>query len=175
MAHRAEPLPARRLGIVRPARINLGRDFGLGYALLSPALVYMLALVGYPFVLALWFSLSNTSISGDEAHFVGLRNYIGLMGDSVFRSSLKNSLMFVFVAEIFKTLLGIGLGFVMLPWTIPVSLSLLGWKWMFDPQFSVINYTGAHLGILHSPLPDWLGQTQYAIAAILTVNIWRGF
>ncbi len=190
MAHRAEPLPARRLGIVRPARINLGRDFGLGYALLSPALVYMLALVGYPFVLALWFSLSNSSISGDEAHFVGLRNYIGLMGDSVFRSSLKNSLMFVFVAEIFKTLLGIGLafvllrnlpakkvirGFLMLPWTIPVSLSLLGWKWMFDPQFSVINYTGAHLGILHSPLPDWLGQTQYAIAAILTVNIWRGF
>jgi multiple sugar transport system permease protein len=168
----------------------LGRDFVLGYALLSPALVYIVALVGYPFLLALWFSLSNANVSGDAAHFVGLKNYLGLLGDSVFRTALRNSLGFTFVAQLFKVVLGIGLaflllrhlpakrairGFLMLPFTLPISLSLLGWKWMFDPQFSVINYVGSHIGLLHSPLPDWLGQTQFAIAAILTVNIWRGF
>jgi multiple sugar transport system permease protein len=147
--------------------------------------------VGYPFLLALYFSLTNTTVAGgDAAHFVGLRNYTALLGDSVFRSAIKNSLAFTFVAQIFKAVLGIGLafillrnlpakkvirGFLMLPWTLPISLSLLGWKWMFDPQFSVINYVGAQIGLFHHPYPDWLGQTQLAIAAILIVNIWRGF
>lgn len=171
-------------------RLYLGKDFVLGYALLSPALIYMLALVGYPFVLALWFSVTNSSIGDDSAHFVGVKNYVNLLGDSAFRTALRNSLGFTFVAQVFKAVLGIGLaflllrnlpakkvirGFLMLPWTLPLSLSLLGWKWMFDPQFSVINYVGAHIGLFHHPYPDWLGQTQFAIAAILIVNIWRGF
>ena len=181
--------PFIRAGRAR-RRFNLGPDFALGYALLAPALLYIGVLVAYPFLLALWFSVSNATVADNSTHFVGFTNYINLLGDDVFRTALRNSLVFTFVAQLFKAILGIGLaflllrnlpgkkvirGFLMLPWTLPVSLSLLGWKWMFHPQFSVINYVGGHIGLFQHPYPDWLGETGYAIAAILTVNIWRGF
>jgi multiple sugar transport system permease protein len=64
----------------------------------------------------------------------------------------------------------------MLPWTLPVALSILGWKFgMFDPQFSVINWMASHLGIIRSPYPSWLGDPLYAMIAVMTVNVWRGF
>ncbi len=184
------PLAAIPRARRNPRRLNLGLDAALGYALLAPALVYIGALVGYPFLLALWFSVSNATVAGGDTHFVGVTNYVNLLGDDAFRTALRNSLAFTFLAQVGKAVLGIGLaflllrnmpgkkiirGFLMLPWTLPLSLSLLGWKWMFHPQFSVINYIGGSLGLLHHPYPDWLGETGNAIAAILIVNIWRGF
>jgi multiple sugar transport system permease protein len=183
------------LGDARPAagarlRQALGPDAVLGYALLSPAVLYILALVGYPFLLALYFSLSNATVAGGDVEFVGLANYLDLLSDSVFRKGLLNSLTFTFGSAVLKGVLGIGLaflllrdlpgkkiirGFLMLPWTLPISLSVLGWKWMFDPQFSVINYLGRQIGLFSSPSPDWLGDPTYAFIAVLITNVWRGF
>lgn len=191
VVHGAEQAPASRTVALRlGSRLHLGRDAALGYLLISPAVIYIAALVGYPFVLALYFSLSNATVSGGETHFVGLANYVALVGDSVFRKALLNSFAFTFISEVFKAILGIGLafllirempgkqllrGFLMLPWTLPISLSVLGWKWMFDPQFSVLNYLAAHLGLIQHPYPDWLGDPTYAFIAVLITNIWRGF
>ncbi len=193
VAPRAEQARARRLAaaaIPVRRRIDLGPDALLGYALLSPAALYMLGLVGYPFVLALYFSVSTVTVAAGPSHFVGLANFASLLDDPVFQRGLLNSLIFTSVSEAAKSILGIGLaflllrnlpgkkvirGFLMLPWTLPISLSVLGWKWMFDPQFSVINYLGNQLGLLHNWNPDWLGDPTYAFLAVLVTNIWRGF
>ena len=65
-------------------------------------------------------------------------------------------------------------GAVLLPWVIPTALSTLGWWWMFDSLYSVVNWTAIRLGILSPPGPNWLGQSAYAMAAVITVNVWRG-
>jgi multiple sugar transport system permease protein len=173
-----------------PRRSGVRADRILGYAMVSPAIVYILILVAYPFMLAIYFSVSNVTVAGGDTGFVGLRNYISLIDDVVFQRALMNSLSFTLLAEIFKGVMGVGLaflllqalpgkkvirGFLMLPWTLPISLSLLGWKWMYDPQFSVVNYLLAHLGLIQHPYPVWLGDTFYAYIAVLSVNIWRGF
>jgi multiple sugar transport system permease protein len=162
----------------------------LPYVLLAPAVVYMLALVGYPFVLAIYFSLSDASIQDAVGAFVGLKNFRLIIGDALFQRALLNSFIFTFVSAVGKGLLGTTLAFLllrpfparkvvrgllMLPWTMPIALSILGWKWMFDPQFSVINWTAGHLGLIYQPYPNWLGDPLYAMIAVLTVNIWRGF
>jgi multiple sugar transport system permease protein len=177
-------------GLRLNSRRYLGPDAFLRYVMLSPAILYILALVGYPFVLALYFSVSNATVAGGDTSFVGLTNYVNLLGDSVFRRALLNSVVFTLGSVVFKGILGIGLaflllrdmpgkqivrGFLMLPWTLPISLSVLGWKWMFDPQFSVVNYVGSHLGLIQHPYPDWLGDPTYAFIAVLTTNVWRGF
>ncbi len=64
-------------------------------------------------------------------------------------------------------------GAVLLPWVIPTALSTLGWWWMFDSLYSVINWTLIHLGIIQVG-PNWLGTPYLAKAAVITVNIWRG-
>jgi len=161
------------------------------YLLVSPAVVYMVALLGYPFFLALYFSLSNASVEQNVATFVGLRNYANIVGDAQFQKALLNSFIFTFGSGVVKGVLGTALaflllrhfparrvirGFLMLPWTLPIALSVLAFKFgMFDPQFSVVNWVGLHLGLIHSPAPNWLGDPTYAMIAVMTVNVWRGF
>jgi len=65
------------------------------------------------------------------------------------------------------------LAFVLLPFIIPTVLSTFAWKWMFDPTFSVINWTLFHLGIIHARI-DWLCDPILALVSVIIVNIWRG-
>ncbi len=175
---------------VHAKRHRLGPDALWGYLLISPVLLYVLALVAYPFLLALYFSVSRVTVAGGDAGFVGLDNYAHLFRDPQFLTALRNSLSFTFFAEVGKAVLGIGLafllleairfkkvirGFLMIPWTMPISLALLGWKWMYDPQFSVINWVLQHVFRFGGIPPDWLGDPIYSYIAILVVNIWRGF
>jgi multiple sugar transport system permease protein len=191
---------ARRAGVerievapeeIRVARRHLlGPDALPGFLLVSPAVVYILVLVGYPFLLALYFSLSRVTVAGGDTGFVGLANYVQLFQDPQFLTALRNSLSFTFFAEIGKGVLGVGLaflllqplrgkkvirGFLMIPWTMPIPLALLGWRWMYDPQFSIINWILQNVIHLPGPYPDWLGDPVFSYIAILAVNIWRGF
>ena len=168
----------------------LERQGVLGVLLVSGAILYMLALVGYPFALALYLSVSDANVATSGlGHFVGADNFVSLFQSSVFLTALRNTVFFVLVAALFKSLLGTTLAFllaenlpgtrmfrliILLPWTIPIALSSITWKWMFDSQYSIINWIGTHLGILHSN-PIWLGDPNLAAASIIMVNIWRGF
>ena len=178
------------LGARRPRRRHLNREALLGYGLVTPVVVYLLVLIAYPFFLSIYFSLSNVTVAGGDSGFAGFRHYQDLLGDEVFQKAVFNSLSFTFLAELGKAVLGIGLaflllrnmrgkkilrGFLMLPWTLPISLSLLSWRWMFDPQFSTINWAIGQLHLMAPPYPDWRGDAVWGYVGILIVNIWRGF
>src|SRR6202040_3016983 len=53
-------------------------------------------------------------------------------------------------------------------------LSTLAWLWMFDSLYSVVNWTAVRLHLISPPGPNWLGQSTYAMAAVIIVNVWRG-
>ena len=63
--------------------------------------------------------------------------------------------------------------FILLPFIIPTVLSTFAWKWMFDPTFSVINWTLFQLGLITTRI-NWLGDPDLAMTSIIIVNIWRG-
>jgi multiple sugar transport system permease protein len=52
-------------------------------------------------------------------------------------------------------------------------LSTFAWKWMFDPTFSVINWTLFQLGLIHGRI-NWLGDPDLALISVIIVNVWRG-
>jgi len=167
----------------------LERQSVLGVVLVSGAILYMLALVGYPFALALYLSVSDANVATSGlGNFVGFDNFVSLFQSSVFLTALRNTLFFTLIAAVFKSLLGTTLAFllaenlpgtrvfrlvILLPWTIPIALSSITWKWMFDSQYSIINWIGTHLGIIHGN-PIWLGDPNLAAISIIVVNIWRG-
>jgi multiple sugar transport system permease protein len=166
----------------------LDRETILGPAFITPAMILIVLLVAYPFGMALYFSLSNAFI-GRPSSFVGLANFIKLWDSDAFRQTFQNAFVFTSVAIAFKVVLGMILalllneqlwfkrlirGAVLLPWVIPTALSTLGWWWMFNSLYSVVNWTGIALGLMDPPGPNWLGQKYYAMAAVITVNIWRG-
>ena len=160
----------------------------LGPAFVTPALLLITLLVAYPFCMALYMALSNAYI-GRPMEFIGLRNFLALWESDSFRQTFQNAFVFTGIAVAFKIVLGVMLalllnetlwfkrlirGAVLLPWVIPTALSTLGWWWMFNSLYSVVNWSGIALGILAPPGPNWLGQAYYAMAAVITVNIWRG-
>jgi multiple sugar transport system permease protein len=159
-----------------------------GYGLILPALALLTALVAFPFGMAIYFSLSDYWV-GSPGSFVGLANYREILANDIFRQTIQNSFVFSGVALTLKTVLGVWLavllsrnlrfkrlirGAVLLPFVIPTALSTLGWTWMFDSLYSVVNWTAIHLGLMAPPGPNWLGQSAYAMAAVIVVNVWRG-
>ncbi|HTY76966.1 MAG TPA: sugar ABC transporter permease [Candidatus Bathyarchaeia archaeon] len=190
MAVRVDELQVSRgrARVIDRVRVWLDRESILGAVFVTPALLLLLLLVAYPFLMALYFSMSNAFI-GRPSQFVGLRNFIKLWESDAFRQTFQNAFVFTSIAVAFKVAMGIALallldqqlwfkrlirGIVLLPWVIPTALSTLGWWWMFNSLYSVVNWTGISLGIMDPPGPNWLGQKHYAMAAVIAVNIWRG-
>src|SRR5687767_12162302 len=138
--------------------------------------------------MALYFSLSDAFI-GRPSQFIGFQNFVNLWDSDAFRQTFQNAFVFTGIAIAVKLVLGVTLalllnqqlwfkrmirGAVLLPWVIPTALSTLGWWWMFNSLYSVVNWTGIATGILDPPGPNWLGQRYHAMAAVITVNVWRG-
>jgi multiple sugar transport system permease protein len=80
----------------RVARPRLGlfaRDTHVAYAFIAPAFFLLVILVGYPFVLSVWLSLSDARV-GNTGSFVGLSNFSHLLSSSIFLQTLQNSILF---------------------------------------------------------------------------------
>jgi len=193
-----EELPATvaggRVESLRFWRTPTARRYLFGYTLLAPAVLYVLLLVGLPFLFSLYLAMSDASVGDPVARFVGLENFRAAVQNSALFVAIRNSLIFTIGAGIMKGLLGTALAFlliqpfkgrkiirafVVIPFTLPIAVSVLGWKWMFDSQFSVINWALSRLHLIGpygSPdWPVWLGQPGLALFSVMFVNVWRGF
>lgn len=190
--------PAATATDVRPGRYLLDRSGVLGPLLLLPAVIYILALVGVPLVLALLYSISDVTVGDQSIDFVGLRNFADAINNATFRQALRNTLVFTIVSQVLVILLANVLALVLsadfkgkrlvrflvlLPWTTPIALGVLGWLWTLDNVYSPIDYVLRQLGLLgmDSPLGQrwqgtnalWLAQPDLAQAAVITVHVWR--
>jgi len=187
------------------ARTNVGSETSfallerpsvLGYLLMAPAAFIISFFVAYPFAWGVWMSLTNKQIGmpWSQVRFTGLMNYVDLLTkDGVFWTTFWNSFVYTGFATVIKWVLGIWLAVllnrmvrfqrmvraaVLLPWIVPTVLSTIAFLWIFDPDFSVINwtlrgvYTWMGWGYVKGPL--WLGDPTLALASVTFVNIWRG-
>ena len=165
----------------------LVRDTSVAYAFIAPAFFLLLFLVAYPFVLSVWFSLSDARI-GETGAFVGLENFERLLGSAIFLQTLQNSIVFTALALGAKTVFGMALalllyrigrfkrlirGAVLLPFIVPTALSTLVWWWMFEPLYSVVNWTLKSLHLVRHDIP-WLPDPYLAMFTVILVNVWRG-
>jgi len=162
----------------------------LAPALIAPAVVFMVLVVGVPLGWAIYLSLTNAiggSLTGD---WVGLDNFTSAWADDNFRKALRNTLMFTFGSQAI-VLVGAAIlahflirdfrgkwfirFLILLPWAAPVALGTLGWLWIFDSLFSVINWTLGHaFGVIDTnDPPQWLGRPNLALLAVTIVHAWR--
>ncbi len=170
-------------------RYRFGGDRFLGSFMLAPAIAYIAALIGLPLLLAVYLSLSNASTGSQTLQYVGLTNFFRAMDSTIFRSALTNTFIFTFVSEILVIVLanilaltlqqqfagrGLVRFLILLPWAAPFALGAIGWKWMFDSLYSVVNWMLRAVHLLGPrDFPQWLGVTTLAMAAIITVHVWR--
>jgi multiple sugar transport system permease protein len=165
-----------------------GRRF-LASTLIAPAVLFITLLVGGPLLLAIYLSFTNAvagSLSGD---LIGLDNFTREWSNPIFRDALGNTLIFVLVSQAIVLVLAKILAnfllrdfrgkwflrfLIVLPWAAPISLGVIGWKWAFDSLYSWVNWIGRALHILGpNSDPQWTGEPNLAMAAIITTHAWR--
>src|SRR2546423_15205375 len=159
----------------------------LASCLLMPTIVLLGLFIAYPFIKGVLLAVTDTKV-GIPGHFVGFDNFVKLWHDNIFRVAVYNTFLYTFVTTVFKLALGLWLGLllnrhfkgkamvraaILLPFIIPTVLSTFAWKWMFDPTFSVINWSLYRLGLIHGRI-NWLCGPGLALTSVIFVNIWRG-
>jgi multiple sugar transport system permease protein len=165
----------------------------LAKLLIAPALIYIGLVIGVPFCLALWFSVSDVTVSSGSGNFVGLENFRSAVDDPSFRRALGNTFLFAVGSQciviVLSTMLAVALTkefrgkwmvrlLILLPWVAPVSLGSIGWLWILDSIYSVINWTLQHWMHVCGEMgqdscPVWLGQPRLAMLSVVTVQVWR--
>ncbi|MGH9153174.1 MAG: carbohydrate ABC transporter permease [Acidimicrobiales bacterium] len=182
------PAPARPAGGAGGVRLA-DRDGFLARAMLLPAIVYVVALVGVPFVVAIGYSLSDVTAGDPSFDFVGLEQYRAAIRDPVFRTALGNTVYFTAVSMALIIVLGKALALVLaadfrgkwlvrllvlLPWTTPVALGAVNWLWLLDSLFSPIDWVLREVGWLE---PNghmlYLGRPGLAMGSVIAVHVWR--
>ena len=179
------PKPASRF------RFILDRRDVLGSFMVAPAILYVLLLVGVPFLMAVYYSLSAYTIYDPSWSFVGLANFEDILEDPMFRQTLYNTFIFTFGSQFLGLILGkfgalvllrpfpgrkFVRALVILPWAVPVALATVAWQWMFDSLYSVINWSFIAMGLItREQAPNWLGTADLAMFSVIVVNAWRFF
>jgi multiple sugar transport system permease protein len=172
--------------ILTDIQMFLSKEHVVGYLFIIPIVVVILGLIAYPFFDAIWLSLCEKYI-GKPARFIGLGNFITLLGDATFLRTVRNSFVFTFISLVAKVTLGLLLalllnqkfrfrnifrGLLFLPWIMPIAIGALVWRWMFNDMYGSINYILLKTGLADKPLP-WLGSAGLAMFSVITVNVWR--
>lgn len=119
--------------------------------------------------------------------FVGLQNYLDLLKDSRYISSLLATFRFSLISVVFELILGvaialvlnrefIGRGFVrgmmILPWAMPSIVNAAMWKWIYNADYGALNALLSQLGII-AQYQVWLSNPFWATALIILANVWK--
>jgi multiple sugar transport system permease protein len=159
----------------------------LGLLFMLPAGALLLVFLTYPLGLGTWLGFTDTKI-GRDGVWVGIENFRFLVGDSVARLSLFNTLFYTVVASILKFVLGLWLALllngrlpfksffravILLPFIVPTALSAIAFWWIYDSQFSIISWSLVKLGLMDAYI-DFLGEPWLARMSTIVANVWRG-
>ncbi len=175
---------------------SLERESVLAPLLLAPVVLYIVLLVGFPFVMAFVYSFSSVTVGNPELDLIGLANFRDVVADPIFHRSLLNTCIFTFVSIGLVVVLAHVLAeilvrefrgkwlvrfLIMLPWTAPIALGAIGYLWFLDSVFSPIDWLLRSWGLLNRPDallgPEtnlyWLGRPGLAMASVTLVHVWR--
>jgi multiple sugar transport system permease protein len=165
----------------------LDRESVFSWLMMAPPLLFLAALVGYPFCYGILLSLQDRPVA-HPGTFVGLKNFATNLNDPIFWKVTANTFLYTAAATVLKMVGGIALALAMnqqfplknliralllLPFIVPTVLSTVAWMWILDPAFSVLNWFLLALGV-PKPGPSWLGNPVLAMASIIVINTWRG-
>jgi multiple sugar transport system permease protein len=171
----------------RDHRYLLDRESVLAPLFLMPSVVYIVALVALPFVLAIAFALSDVTVGDTSYDFVGLDNFAAVWQDPTFRRALLNTIVFTGISMALVVVLGKVMALllvkdfkgkwlvrflVLLPWTTPVALAAVAWLWLLDSLFSPIDWVLREMGLIQGNV-IWLGKPGLAMGSVIAVHVWR--
>ena len=156
----------------------------LGWMLCAPAVIAMLLVTAYPIAYAIVLSVQDVDVRfPEDGGFVGLDNYVSVLGSSLWWQDLFNTLFITVISVAVELALGMAIALVMyraifgraairvavlIPYGIVTVVAAFSWQFAFDPATGFVN---------HLPLIDddkaWFGERFSSFAVIIMAEVWK--
>lgn len=161
----------------------------VGYAFILPALLVYLVFFIYPFVVSVYYSLTNWDGVSPVKEFVGLANFRRLVLDPVLWESLFHNLVWIVLGTVAPIAIGLLLGVLLwsgargrtvfrtlyfLPFMLPEVVIAIMWNWIYHPLWGPLNRVLRAVG-LEEQARGWLGDPFWALPALIVAAIWSYF
>ena len=176
-----------RTTAVRQRRLRLAAR----WVFLLPALAYVLFAFAIPVAYNLVLSFEQTSpatISQLTAPFAGWSNYATTLRDPIAQSAIVRTFSFTAASLLFQFIIGFSLALlfnlrfplrriarslILVPWLLPLLVTGVIFKFLFQLQAGAVNQILLDLHLIHQPVgfevsPGW------AYLSVLITNIWIG-
>lgn len=171
------PLPASRGSLHALMR----RKSTIAFLMTLPLIALIVVLVAYPAGFAVYLS----TLDRTTTRFVGLANFARLANSERFWTTVVQTCLYALIAVTLSAVIGFLVahlvnniptrrqrkwrGMLLLPWVIPLAMSVPTWRLLFDPSFSPINWVLEYLGIGRI---NWFVDAGWARFAVILVTVW---
>ncbi len=170
----------------RPAGLPERGSGRAAFLFSAPSLLIMVVTIVFPFGYAIAMSFHRYTLTIPTHPFVGLGNYLKILGSSEFWNSLRTTgvfacvsvLLVIFIGFFVALLLnhrfalrGVLRAVILIPWAVPPVVNGLIWKWMLDPKYGVLNGIALRLGLIDS-YQAWLTRMPSAFVWVIVAYVW---
>ena len=171
------------IGSSRPHKRLTESEAFCGWLFITPALIGFTVFYLLPTIRAFYIGLTNWNLLR-APKFLGLDNYLRLLGDQKFWGSIWVTVLYVLynipvqtvvgllIAVLLKRLTGsVAMRSIMLaPFLISNVIAAMIWFWMLDPVLGFLNFLLQAIGLgSHA----FFSEESLALPTIAAINIWR--
>ena len=160
------------------------------FIMLAPAIVFLALLIAFPLGKVVHDAFTHVHlINNSMTGFAGIENFKTVVSDEHFGQAVKNTIYWTVFSVLGEYIVGMTTAVLLnqkfkgraifrtcifIPWLVPIIVAGMTWDWLLNPEFGIINYALTSLNIIDSPI-NFLGDSKYAMATVIFVNIWRSF
>jgi multiple sugar transport system permease protein len=159
------------------------------YLWVTPALLVMLLVIGYPFVYTIDLSFYDTPPSSANWYFNGVGNFTQILTDPAFWAVTLNTVYWAVGSTILAFLIGLGAalviqrefvgrslvrGLLMVPYVISYVAAAYVWRWLYHSDYGLISGVLYDAYIIDSPI-NFLDSTRNVMPSLILANVWKEF
>ncbi|HLT59140.1 MAG: sugar ABC transporter permease [Limnochordales bacterium] len=157
------------------------------YLSVLPAFITVVGIHLYPIAYAIYLSLHRYRLVDARRPFVGLRNFTDVINSYYFADSLIVTLKYTGYMVLGVVLYGLVVALylngegrlqrflrtvILLPWAIPIVMTGVIWKWIFNGNYGLLNYLLNRAGLIDQYI-SWLAHPDFALWSLLAASIWK--
>jgi ABC-type sugar transport system permease subunit len=160
----------------------------IGLALIAPSLIIIFGIVLQPILSTLYLSFFDATLGVTKTNiFIGLDNYIDLLGDKMFWVTIQRTIYFTFVSVGLELVLGLAIAqlihthppgwrflriSLIIPWAVPTIVNGTMWRWIYNADYGALNALLMQLGLIDKYIP-WLIYPKTAMNLVILADIWH--
>jgi multiple sugar transport system permease protein len=175
--------PGASRALARPRR---RRPALLGLAGILPALVLIVGLILYPVGYAIWLSFFDKHSFFPQERWIGLGNYVRLVGDPEFWDSLWKGTVYAGGTTALQLVFGVGAALVLhrtfrgrtavralvlFPYMIPTIVAVIVWRWLLNETFGLVDHLLVAGRIVRQPIA-WL-SVDHIMTSLIVMSVWQ--